>query len=171
MSGLDQYLKDPFSRVRRNHGLEHATLQVLAEKNPGLKMAGYSDPSGFWLIGQLETEQVREAAGEALRRMLGGEHSLAIHPHCGTNLVSTGFLAGSFAWLSMLGAGRNARDRLERWPMVVTMVTLAVFLAQPLGPFIQQRVTTSTPNSDMMILSIERRQKGDVPLHRVLTRS
>lgn len=170
MSFFEQVIKEPFSRIRRNHALEHATLQVLAEKNPGLRMAGYSDSNGFWLIGQIETAQVQGAAEEALQRMKGGEQSLAIHPHCGTNLVTTGFLAGSFAWLGMLGSGRSMRDRLERLPFVITLVTLGVFLAQPLGPFLQAQVTTSPATPGMRLLRIERSQRGEMPMHRVLTR-
>jgi hypothetical protein len=168
---MDRLLKwEPFYRIRRNHALEHATLQVLAEKNPGLRMAGYSDPKGFWLVGSIETAQVEEAAAEALSRLQGGEQSLAIHPHCGTNLVTTGFMAGSFAWLGMLGAGRNTRDRVERLPFIITLVTLAVFLSQPLGPFLQSKVTTSPAAQGMSLLRIERSQRGDMPMHRVLTR-
>jgi hypothetical protein len=171
MSFFEQFLKwEPFYRVRRNHALEHATLQVLAEKTPTLRMAGYSDANGFWLLGQIETEQVRQAAEEALNRLKGGENSLAIHPHCGTNLVTTGFLAGSFAWLGMMGGGRSLRDRVERLPFVITLVTLGVFLAQPLGPFLQAQVTTSPATPGMALVSIARSQRGDMPVHRVLTR-
>jgi hypothetical protein len=171
MTYFERILKwEPFFRVRRNHALEHATLQVLAEKNPLLRMAGYSDTNGFWLLGQIETEQVRAAAEEALGRLKGGEHSLAIHPHCGTNLVTTGFLAGSFAWLGTLGAGRNVRDRIERLPFIITLVTLGVFLAQPLGPFLQAQVTTSPATAGMSVLSVERSQRGEMPVHRVSTR-
>lgn len=171
MSVFDQVLNwGPFSRVRHNHALEHATLQVLAEKNPNLKMAGYSDAKGFWLIGEIETTQVEQSVREALSRLRGGEHNLAIHPHCGTNLVSTGFLAGIAAWLGMVGAGRSPRDRLERLPFIMSLVTLAMIFAQPVGPFIQARVTTSPPTPGSEILKVERLQRGDVPLHRVLTR-
>jgi hypothetical protein len=170
MSVMDQILNwGPFSRVRRNHALEHATLQVLSEKNPQLRMAGYSDTKGFWLIGQIETNQVEEAVSQALMRLRGGEHNLAIHPHCGTNLVTTGFLAGSFAWLGMLGAGRNMRDRVERWPLVVSLVTVAMVLAQPLGPMVQARVTTSALTQQLEIVKVERVQRGDVPMHCVST--
>jgi hypothetical protein len=164
----------PFSRVRRNHALEHATLQVMAEKNPRLRMAGYSDPNGFWLVGEADTAEIEESAQQALERLRGGESTLAIHPHCGTNLVTTSLLAGAAAWIGMLGAGRTTRDRLERLPMVISLVTLTMMASQPLGPFVQEHVTTSaSPQGmeQMMILKIERTQRGDVPLHRVLTRS
>lgn len=170
MSLLDAVLDwGPFSRVRRNHALEHATLQVLAEKNPRLRMAGYSDHKGFWLIGQIETQQVEEGVWQALRRLQGGESQLAIHPNCGTNMVATGLLAGSFAWLGMLGAGRNFRERIERLPLVISLVTIAVILSQPLGPLLQARVTTSAAAQDLKIMSVERVRRGETPMHRVLT--
>lgn len=171
MGLLDQLINwEPVFRIRRNHALEHATLQVLVKKYPELRMAGYSDQNGFWLVGKVDTNRVLEAAQEALARLKGGESSLAIHPHCGTNLVTTGLLAGSFAWLGMLGIGRNLRDRLERLPFIITLVTLAVFVAQPLGPFLQARVTTSPAAQGMDLLRVERSQRGDMPMHRVLTR-
>lgn len=171
MSALDQVLDwGPFSQVRRNHALEHATLQVLTEKNPHLRMAGYSDPRGFWLVGEIDTAQVEQSAEEALNRLRGGEANLAIHPNCGTNLVTTGFLAGGFAWLGMLGSGRRTQDKIERLPMIISLVTLAILMAQPLGPYLQAHVTTSAETRGMEIVRVERRQRGDVPLHRVLTR-
>lgn len=172
MAVLDRITKwGPFSRVRRNHALEHATLAVLAEKNPRLRLAGYSDPNGFWLIGEIDTPAVEEGVRSALARLRGGEHALAIHPHCGTNLVTAGFLAGGFAWLGMLGAGRSQRDRFERLPLVISLVTLGMMVAQPLGPKIQERVTTSSDTLGLEVLRVERNQRGDVPVHRVVTRS
>ena len=168
----------PFSRVRRNHALEHATLQVMSEKNPRLKMAGYSDPNGFWVIGDVETQQLEEGVLQALTRLRGGESNLAIHPHCGTNLVTTSLLAGAAAWIGMLGSGRTTRERVERLPMVISLVALTMMASQPLGPYMQQHVTTSASPQDMeglQIVKVERVQRriqyGDVPLHRVLTRS
>ncbi len=161
----------PLSRTRRNHALEHATLQVLAQKDPHLRAAGYSDPKGFWLLGNLETSQVEEGVNEALQRLKGGESSLAVHPNCGTNLVATGFLAGSFAWLGMVGTERSFKDKMERWPFVITLVTLGIMLAQPLGPFLQAKVTTSAAAENLEVVRIERSQRGEMPVHRVYTRS
>lgn len=163
---LDQGL---FARTRRNHALEHATLQVLAEKTPRLRMAGYSDPGGFWLFGEAETVDIAQAAQQALERLNNGESSLAVHPNCGTNLVTTSFLAGGLAWLGMLGAVRS-RERIERLPVIITLVTLGILAAQPLGPYLQAHVTTDAATQGMEILSIERSMRGDMPMHRVLTR-
>ncbi len=171
MSVLNQILNwGPFSNTRRNHAMEHATLQILAENLPRLRAAGYSDPNGFWLIGDLETHQIEEAIQQAAARMLGGERELAIHPHCGTNIVSTALVAGSFAWLGMLGAGKSWRDRIERWPLVVSLVAAAMVMAQPLGPYLQERVTTNAATQGLEILDIQRSQRGGTPVHRILTR-
>ena len=170
MSTKDQVLHwGPFSRIRRNHALEHATLQVLSEQNPKLRMAGYSDTKGFWLVGEIETEKIKAAVDQALTRLRGGEASLAVHPNCGTNLVTTGFLAGALAWLSMLGTGRSSRDRFERLPMVISMVTVAMLIAQPLGPFLQEHITTDAVSGDLQVQRIERSMRGNVPMHRVTT--
>jgi hypothetical protein len=83
------------SRIRRNHGLEHATLTILAQRFPNTPMAGRSSTSGFWLLGEVPTDAVQEAVTQALARMKAGEHHLAVHAHCGTNYVVSGSLAGS----------------------------------------------------------------------------
>jgi len=160
----------PLSRIRRNHALEHATLQILAARSPGCRMAGYSDAQGFWLVGQVPTEEIAAAAQEALRRLEGGEHSLAVHPNCGTNFAAAGALAGALAWLAMLGAQRGWKQRLERLPMLMALSTIALILAQPLGPLLQARVTTAAAPRGMRVLSVTRQAAGGPPLHRVLTR-
>ena len=78
-------------RVRRNHGLEHATIHLLNRQN--YQLSGRSSDSGFILLGDVPTDKVESAVQEAITRMKAGEHKLAIHPNCGTNLVTTGFLA------------------------------------------------------------------------------
>ena len=96
---FEQYIQpnlspDAFSRIRRNHGLEHATLHVLAQRHPKISMAGHSNATGFWLLGDVDTEDLSDAIEEALRRMRSGERNLAVHPNCGTNFVSAGTIAG-----------------------------------------------------------------------------
>ena len=95
-------------RTRRNHGLEHATIHILSRRMKKLRMAGRSDSGGFILIGDAPTEAIESAAREALRRMKAGDHELAIHPNCGTNLVTTASLATGAAMLGLAGASRKA---------------------------------------------------------------
>src|SRR5512134_1340101 len=102
-------------RTRRNHGLEHATIHVLSGRR--YRLSGRSDDSGFILLGEVPTEAVETAASEALRRMKNGEHGLAVHPNCGTNLVTTGFLASLVGLLGLGGSTR--RDSFNRLPLVM----------------------------------------------------
>src|SRR5512141_1324773 len=111
---MNNLLEAPYIvETRRNHALEHATIHILSERFPGRPMAGHSNPTGFFLIGDLPSEQVREAVSEALTRLKNGESHLAIHEGCGTNYVVTGGLAAIFAFLGMSWT-RNNRERLER---------------------------------------------------------
>jgi hypothetical protein len=155
--------------IRKNHGLEHATLQLLSGKFPRRSMGGYSDPRGFWLVGDLPTEEVMRAVAEALGRLRSGESSLALHPNCGTNFLAAGLLAGLGAFAAMLNAGPRKRDQLERLPVVVSLATLGVMLAQPLGYLLQERYTTTGDMSGLKVLSVQRVQRSGVGLHRVYT--
>lgn len=159
----------PLSRIRRNHALEHATLQILTARNPRYHMAGYSDTQGFWMVGKVPTEKIASAVQEALQRLESGEHNLAIHPNYGTNFAAAGVLAGGLAWLAMLGSEGGWKKRLDRLPMLVSIVTVAMIAAQPLGPMIQARVTTAAAPRGMRVVRITREMRGDSPLHRILT--
>lgn len=156
------------SRIRRNHGLEHATLNILSKKLPHTNMAGYSDISGFWVLGDVPTDMLQAAAKEALRRMKNGESDLAIHPNCGTNFVASGIVAGLTAWLALLGT-RRLRERVERLPMVISLVTLALVASQPLGLFLQARLTTSGMPGNLEVIQIIPSRRSGMLAHRVLT--
>jgi len=160
----------PVSHVRRNHALEHATLQVLARTDPFLRLAGYSNLGGFWIVGELSTDTLATAVQEAVARLRAGEIGLAIHPNCGTNFVATGFLAGIAGWLGMLGASSGFRRKLERLPVIIGLVTLAIILANPLGPLLQAKVTTQPDIGSLEVVRIERGMRQQVPIHRVVTK-
>lgn len=156
------------SRIRRNHGLEHATIHVLSRMHPQARMAGHSDPGGFWLLGNLDTQDVQVAVDEALARLRAGERGLAIHPNCGTNLV-TSSLTAAFAGALAFGTARNDRERLDRLPLAILFTTGALILSRPLGTRIQQRVTTSGDPGDLRVTEIRRGQRGKMITHRVST--
>jgi hypothetical protein len=156
------------SRIRRNHGLEHATLTILSQNFPGRRLAGYSFPGGFFLLGDIPTEQVRQAVVQALARMNNGERSLAIHPNCGTNYVAAGFVAGALAWLGMAGA-KDRREKVERLPLVLALAVLGLIISQPLGPILQERITTSGEPQGLSVADIFPIRFGRFSLHRVVT--
>jgi hypothetical protein len=157
------------SRVRRNHGLEHATLHVLAQRHPRQRMAGHSDSGGFWIMAELPLEEVQAAVATALVRLQRGEHNLAVHPNCGTNYVTTGTLTGVSAALAMFGAGRRLRDKLERLPLAIILATLALLIAQPLGLLLQERVTTDGNPGNLAVSGIRLANQGKVKAYRITT--
>ena len=156
------------SRIRRNHGLEHATINILSQRFPYRRLAGYSIPGGFFILGDIPTADLREAVIQALARMNNGERYLAVHEHCGTNYVASGFVAGLLAWLVMAGA-KSKRDQVERLPLVIALATFGFIFSQPLGPAIQQRVTTSGDPQGLSIVDVFPIRFGQFAMHRVVT--
>jgi hypothetical protein len=158
----------PVSIVRRNHGLEHATLNLLSKRQPG-SFAGHSDSRGFWIIGNVSTDLLLETAREALLRLNQGERELAIHPYCGTNFVTTGVVAGSLAWLFTLGRANSFKKKLDRWPLLIFVATAGAILANPLGFKVQEKVSTSANPGQLAITQIVRYERKGPMLHRILT--
>ncbi|HEC23408.1 MAG TPA: hypothetical protein ENI95_10890 [Chloroflexi bacterium] len=171
-SGLQALLDTPFvRRVRRNHGLEHATIHLLAQRIPNLRIVGRSDSSGFWLFGNVPTEAVRESATRALERMRKGEHHLALHPNCGTNLVTMALLGTVATFVALLGSDRERFGKLQRLPLVALGLMMTAVVAQPLGMRLQEHITTLGDPADLEIVDIQRLDRGGMTIHRVLTRS
>ena len=151
--------------TRRNHALEHATLHILARKYK-TRMAGHSNPTGFFLLGDISTEDVSSASTEAMARLLSGESGLAIHEGCGTNLATTAVLASTFAWMPL----RRVRSTFWRiWliPVAVTFAMFGYFLSKPLGPWLQKNVTTEADMGAMQIVDVQLVRRG---VHRIITK-
>ncbi len=161
-------------RVRRNHGLEHATVHMLSTRIKDLAIAGRSDAGGYWLMGDVETKDVDEAAHEALRRLRAGEHKLAVHPNCGTGLVTTGIMASMAGLIGSVGVRRGASDYIARLPTVMLLTIGAIVLAQPVGLQLQEHFTTLGDPGDLEITDIQREQTTNflgrpLTLHRINT--
>ena len=96
--------------IRRNHALEHATINLLMEGGKGsTPLAGNASPGGFFVYGNVSTEALSKAVGEAIERLRSGERGLAISPFCGTNLVVAAVLAGIGTAISL-----GDKNRLQR---------------------------------------------------------
>jgi hypothetical protein len=158
------------SRIRRNHGLEHATMNILAKSLPHTMLMGHSDPGGFNIIGEVPSETLHAAVDEAILRLRAGETQLAIHKNCGTNYVASGVLAGLAGAAAMFGSGRHVRDKLARLPFAAVLATIALVLSQPLGLILQERVTTSGNPGTLEVTMISHRHQGRVTIHRIQTR-
>ena len=151
--------------TRRNHALEHATLHVLARTHR-ISMAGHSNPTGFFILGDLLTEDIRTAVNEAYSRLKAGESGLAIHPGCGTNLVATAFLPATMAWVPIQGA-RSTRWRLMLIPLALVFGVFGFFLSKPLGTWLQRYITTEADLGNMQVIDVTLVRKG---VHRVITK-
>ena len=156
--------------TRRNHALEHATIHILSAKYPELHMAGHSNPTGFYMIGNITTEDLKAAVSEARTRLRAGESKLAIHPGCGTNLATSMLMSGTLAWFPMSGA-RSIRQRFWLLPFAIGFGILGYTLSQPLGPILQEKVTTEANLGDLQIEDIIPVRKRGVAIHRVITRN
>lgn len=157
-------------RTRRNHALEHATIHLLSAALPGKPLAGRSTPFGFYLYGDVTQESLTAATYDALSRLKRGESRLAIHPGCGTNYLTSGTFAGLAAFTALsLGDQKN---RLSRLPDVLVAATLALMAAQPVGPMLQEKVTTLAEMGDLSIVSVRKlNSRGSMPVHYVETYS
>lgn len=155
--------------TRRNHALEHATLHVLAAKYPDRHMAGHSNPTGFFILGDLPTEDIQSAATQALTRLRAGERNLAIHAGCGTNLATAALLAGTLAWFVLQGA-KSTFGRILRLPLAVAFALAGIALSQPLGPVIQARITTEAEMGDLQLVEVRPSLRGHITAHRVITK-
>ena len=157
------------SRTRRNHGLEHATLNLLAITHPGKPYAGHSDGGGFWILGDIPSEILSSTVSEALNKLNAGHVDLAIHENCGTNLLVSGFAAGLAGAAGLIGVGKRPRDKFERIPVITFLSVLALIATRPLGPMLQKKVTTSGEPGSLKISSISKRTLNGTPAHRIKT--
>lgn len=126
-------------RRRRNHALEHATVNVLEQRyGTRVRFGGLAERDGFMIMGApANPEVILSAAREGLSRLKAGEWRLALHPRCGTTLVS-GQLIAAVTFLALVLFTRQLS-------IVWMLVALAVawWLARPLSLFLQRRFTTS----------------------------
>ncbi len=145
-----------FSRVRRNHALEHATIHVLSEKFKRFGAQGNATPHGFFLniFGDIPPEEIARAAEEALARLRRGEHLLALHPNCGTvhltmATVATLAAQGTYAF-EMRRQGKARTDALtflNILPTAILVVVLSLIAARPLGMYFQTFTTDGRPGT------------------------
>ena len=138
--------------LRRNHALEHATIVVMMEREPGRKLNGFSSDDGFFVQGVRSMEEVDSAAREALRRLRRGQKRLAIHRNCGTTIVAANLLM-AVLFLASLGVGIYMG-----WPlylMVVGSVIAALVLRVPLSLLLQRFVTTDADLSNAEVGWVE----------------
>ncbi|HEX5701539.1 MAG TPA: DUF6391 domain-containing protein [Rubrobacter sp.] len=146
--------------LRRNHALEHATIVVMMEKEPGRKLNGFSTDDGFFVQGVRSISEVESAAREAISRLKSGEKRLAIHRNCGTTIVAANLLAAIF-FLVTLGLVLYL-DVGNLYLMILGSVVLAFALRIPLSLILQRFVTTDADLTNAEVGWVEPAQPGDL---------
>jgi Domain of unknown function (DUF6391) len=148
--------------LRRNHALEHATIVVMMEREPGRKLNGFSTDDGFFVQGVRSISEVESAAREAISRLKSGEKRLAIHRNCGTTIVAANLLAAIF-FLVALGLGFLYLDMgIDLYLMILGSVVLAFALRIPLSLILQRFVTTDADLTNAEVGWVEPAQPGDL---------
>lgn len=153
------------NRVRRNHGLEHATITGLLEEGARPPLAGIATPFGFFVYARVSTEDVTQAAREALRRLQAGRKELAVSPYCGTNLIVGALIAALASAIIM----RKSRSRFRQIPAATAAILAATVLGRPLGNLVQKYLTTSGNAQGAAIRGVRRLKLGGIVVHLVHT--
>ncbi|SDL37473.1 DUF6391 domain-containing protein [Halarsenatibacter silvermanii] len=133
--------------LRKNHALEHATINVLEELFPYEGLSGYAEEDGFYILGVEDISRVEKAAREGLKRLSRGEKELVIHDRCGTTITAAN-LASAVIFLIIL----FTTGFFSIWTMLLAM-GLANLVGPFLGRFLQTYVTTSHQVESVEIVS------------------
>ena len=161
-------IQETLRRVRRNHALEHATVTLMLEEGVRGPLGGYSTPWGFFIVGNLSTEQLSRIVGEALGSLRAGRSEMVISPHCGTNMAVAAIISGA---LTRLVLGRRKSGRWKRLPLVMGAVVVGAALSRPVGNAIQRRYTTLSEMDGLEVVDVRKAWPGNAPrLHRITTR-
>jgi hypothetical protein len=131
--------------LRRNHALEHATINVIEEAYGPQQLSGLAKEDGFYIKGALKPAVIREAAEEGLRRLKSGEGDLVVHKRCGTSLAVANLLSAIIFLFLLFQTGN----------FTIIYVFVAILFSNLLGPvlgkYVQKLFTTSTDVEGMVI--------------------
>lgn len=135
--------------VRRNHAIEHATVNVLEERYGSQLMDGCATPEGFRIRAAIDPALLLDAAREGLLRLQRGDRALAINQRCATALVLSHLTLGS-SLITMLLTTQTVS------PLnLVLVLILSVFLTPKISRLSQRFLTTSMDVKGMSIGAVE----------------
>ncbi len=131
---------------RRNHALEHATVNVLEETYGQTHLAGYAVEDGFIIKGFFDSTLIYQAALVGLERIQNGEKELALHKRCGTSLAASN-LVTSLIFIILL----FSTHRASIWTVLLALFG-GSFVGSLLGPLTQRYITTATDLNSVEIM-------------------
>ncbi|MGM0436829.1 MAG: DUF6391 domain-containing protein [Bacillota bacterium] len=132
-------------KLRKNHGLEHATINILEKEYGYNDLAGYAEEDGFYIMGVNNNIYVEEAARKGLNLMKNGKNELAIHKRCGTSMTVANFLSAIIFLFLLFTSGYFS---------ILNMI-IAIVVANLIGPYlgqiVQRKFTTTSEVKEMEI--------------------
>ena len=143
-------------RLRVNHALEHATINVIEEQAGPTTITGMAQEHGFIIRGVSDPRVVRQAAQVGLERLRRGERGLALHRRCGTSVAAANFLLSLVFVLFVLNIGAF------RPVTVILAILIAHIIGPVLGRSVQRLFTTTARVGSTEIIGVE--PAGDTPL-------
>ena len=135
--------------VRRNHAIEHATVNVLEERYGHHALDGYATHEGFHIRGAVDPVLLLDAAREALLRLQRGDRTLAILTRCTTTLLCS-FVA-AWSGLTLALALANTLTALT----LLLAALLAAVVAPTISHWLQRSIIISLDVKGMSIGGVE----------------
>jgi len=136
--------------IRRNHAIEHATINVLEESaGHRLNVSGLSKEDGFYIAGIQNQEMIEQAAVNGLRLLKSGNCQLAIHRRCGTDVAIANFISAVVFFMLLFSTG------LFSFLNIIVALLLSNLVSPYLGEIIQKYFTTSCEVGNMEIVGLE----------------
>lgn len=145
-------------RVRQNHALEHATINLLEEAAPDQKIAGLSLEDGFFVFAPLSPILIEKAARKGLKLLKMGQGNLAIHTECGTSSGVVAFIT------SLIFLGLFIFYGVISLLFLPFILATAWLMGRYLGPVTQRFLTTSTHLENVEILGVEMKLLPSLPV-------
>lgn len=140
-------------RLRRNHALEHATLNVLECRHGRPEVNGVAVQAGFILRGLVNPHHIVAAAEEGLRRLQAGDTAIAFHPQCGTSIGTAELLTWTTLVVLLSLTGRLS------WLALLLGLALTYLIAPVVGRLVQQRLTTTTSLEGVEVIGVTVRSR------------
>ena len=151
--------------IRSQHGREHATVAMLLERGVRPPLAGNATPGGFFIYSRASTQDVKEAAEEALRRLQSGQRRLAVSPYCGTNILVTALIA---LLVSSLLRGRS-KSVMKSMSSMMLGIMFALVFGKRVGALVQERLTTLPDSDGISVRQVKCLRIGRLTVHWVRT--
>jgi hypothetical protein len=137
-------------RMRQNHALEHATINVLRQRYRTSGVVGMPAQDGFHIRGRVNPDTVISATQEALRRLKRGERELAWSRQCPTSLVATQLLLAIVFLAIVLSIWRE----FTAPPFLIALLAGAL-LGPPVSPYLQRFILVDPNPGTLQFQDVE----------------